>query len=204
MNLYGASGHCKVVIDAIKSNQNGIIIESVFDDNPKSAFISSIPVVKTTTDSFIIKLDLLISIGNNSIRKKISESISANYQTIIHPKAIISHYAKIQEGTVVFAGAIINADASIGSHCIINTGAIVEHDCTLGDFVHISPNASLGGNVTVGEGAHIGIGATIIQGIKIGKWAIVGAGAVVINDIPDFATAVGNPASVIKYSEHHK
>jgi sugar O-acyltransferase (sialic acid O-acetyltransferase NeuD family) len=204
MNLYGASGHCKVVIDAIKSNQNQTSIDSVFDDNPTSSFISTIPVVKTTTDSFIVKLDLLISIGNNAIRKKISQAISANYQTIIHSKAIISDCAKIQEGTVVFAGAIINADASVGSHCIINTGAIVEHDCTLGDFVHLSPNASLGGNVSVGEGAHIGIGATVIQGIKIGKWVIVGAGAVVIKDIPDFATAVGNPATIIKYSDHHK
>jgi acetyltransferase EpsM len=32
--------------------------------------------------------------------------------------------------------------------------------------------------------------------IKIGKWWI-GAGAVVICDIPDFTTAVGNPARIL-------
>lgn len=202
MNLYGASGHCKVVIDAIQSQEKEIIIESVFDDNSRLNFINQITVNKPNSKSFIEKIDLIISIGNNKVRKKISESILANYQIIIHSKAIVSKSVEIKEGTVVFAGAIINSDAKIGRHCIINSGAIVEHDCVINDFSHISPNATLGGNVTVGEGTHIGIGASIIQGIKIGKWSIVGAGAVVIKDIPDYSTAVGNPAIVIKYSDH--
>ena len=54
----------------------------------------------------------------------------------------------------------------------------------------------------MGEGTHIGAGATIIQGIRIGKWCTIGAGAVVINHIPDFSTAVGCPAKVIKTKEH--
>ena len=38
MYLYGASGHCKVVIEAIKSSKK-IKIDAVFDDNPKIDFI---------------------------------------------------------------------------------------------------------------------------------------------------------------------
>ena len=95
------------------------------------------------------------------------ESISATYLTAIHPKSIVSNYAKIGEGSVVMAGAIINSDSVIGKHCIINTGAVIEHDCILEDFVHVSPNASLAGSVLVGEGTHIGIGAIVIQDVKI-------------------------------------
>ena len=48
MFLYGASGHCKVVIDAIESSSNNTI-EAIFDDNPKSDFISGIPVIIATS-----------------------------------------------------------------------------------------------------------------------------------------------------------
>lgn len=40
-----------------------------------------------------------------------------------------------------------------------------------------------------------------IQSIRIGKWCTIGAGTVIIRDIPDYATAVGNPARVIKMRE---
>ena len=36
-------------------------------------------------------------------------------------------------------------------------------------------------------------------GIKIGKWCTIGAGAVIIKDIPDGATAVGNPGRIISF-----
>jgi acetyltransferase EpsM len=197
MNLYGASGHCKVVIEAIQASSKATI-ETIFDDNPKVESIFDIPVKKPTVNELSTVNELVITIGNNQIRKKISQEIAANYSKVIHPKAIIATNCHIGNGTVVFAGAIVNPDATIGEHCIINSGAIVEHDCKLENFVHISPNASLAGNVSVGEGTHIGIGATVIQGIKIGKWVTIGAGAVVIRDVEDNAVMVGNPAKKIK------
>lgn len=107
------------------------------------------------------------------------------------------------EGTVVFHHAVIQASAIIGRHCIVNTSSSTDHDCTLEDFVHISPHATLSGNVMVGEGTHIGAGATVIPGITVGKWCVIGAGAVVTEDIPDYATAVGVPARIIKIKPLH-
>lgn len=197
MNLYGASGHCKVVIEAIQASSKATI-ETIFDDNPRVESIFDIPVKRPTVSDLSAVNGLVITIGNNQIRKKISQEIATSYIKVIHPKAIIATNCHIGNGTVVFAGAIVNPDATIGEHCIINSGAIVEHDCKLENYVHISPNASLAGNVTVGEGSHIGIGATVIQGIKIGKWVTIGAGAVVIRDVEDNAVMVGNPAKKIK------
>jgi sugar O-acyltransferase (sialic acid O-acetyltransferase NeuD family) len=199
MYLFGGNGHCKVIIDIVKKS-NEYSIDGIFDDNPKFNIILDIPVFKTKGLDFFIDKLLIISIGNNEIRKKISKKISAIYVKAIHPNAIVSCDVKINEGTVVMAGAILNASVNIGKHCIINTGAVVDHDCIIDDFVHISPNASLAGDVFVGEGSQIGIGATIIQGIKIGKWVTIGAGAVIIKDIPDFAVVVGNPGKIIKYN----
>ena len=199
MYLFGGSGHCKVIVDIIKKS-NDFVIKGIFDDNPKFDRIYDIPVLKTESLDFFKDKDVIIAIGNNEIRKKISEKIDAKYLKAIHPSVIISMDVKISEGTVVMAGAILNASVNVGKHCVINTAAVIDHDCTITDFAHISPNAALAGNVIVGEGSQIGIGATVIQGVKIGKWAIVGAGAVIIEDVPDYAVVVGNPGKIIKYS----
>ena len=200
MYLYGASGHCKVVIEAIKSSKS-VKIDAVFDDNSNKDSILTIPILKPSEGGFTDSDNFIITIGNNSIRKKIVQSLEVNYINAIDSSAIVSTSAKIDFGTVILAGAILNSESKIGKHCIINSGSVIEHDCVIEDFAHISPNAALAGNVFVGEGSHIGIGAVVIQGIKIGKWCVIGAGAVIINDVPDFAVVVGNPGLVIKFQE---
>jgi sugar O-acyltransferase (sialic acid O-acetyltransferase NeuD family) len=203
MYLYGASGHCKVIIDIITALDVNSI-KGILDDYPKCETIFDIPVLNTRLFETITDKQLIISIGNNKIRKKISESCSANYLTALHPRSIVASHVTIGDGTVVMAGAIINPGVKVGKHCIINTGAVVEHDCVIYDFVHISPNVSLAGDVIVGEGSHIGIGTSVIQGVKIGNWATIGAGSVIIKDVPDYAVVVGNPGKIIKYNKENE
>ncbi len=198
MYLFGASGHCKVVIDIIEASKEHTI-ESVIDHNPKFDFIFNIPILNFNQIESFEEKYFIVSIGDNKKRKKVVSIINSNYLKVIHPQSIVSKYSQIFEGTVVMAGAIINPNSIIGKHCIINTGAIVEHDCIIEDFVHISPNASVAGNVKIGEGSQIGIGATIIQGITIGKWALIGAGSVIIENVPDYAVVVGVPGKIIKF-----
>lgn len=196
MYLYGASGHAKVIIEILELN--GIEIKGLFDDNPKIRNILDYQVLGAFNSTILNNDQVIISIGNNDLRKEISSKISANFGNATHPSAVISRRTSIGNGTVVMGNAIINSDTKIGSHVIINTSASIDHDCIIEDFAHISPNATLCGGVTVGEGTHVGAAAVIIPGIKIGKWAIIGAGAVVIKDVPDYVTVVGNPAKVIK------
>ncbi len=191
MYLYGASGHAKVIIDILKSTN--IHVDGLIDDNPNINELGGFPVFHNVKDNS----QIIISIGSNIIRKKISERINVEYLTAIDKSAIISASAQISEGSVVMQGAVIQADAYIGKHCIINTGATVDHDCEIGDFVHVSPHSTLCGNVIIGEGAWIGAGSVVKQGVKIGKWSVIGAGAVVLNDIPDYVTVVGVPAKPI-------
>ena len=195
MYLFGASGHAKVVIDILAS-QN-ITVKALFDDNEDITELLGIPVLHDLT----IKSPLIISVGDNDARKKISERIIVEYGRAIHSSAIVSSFVEIGLGSVVMQGAIIQSCSQIGKHCIINTGASIDHDCIIDDFVHISPRATLCGNVSVGEGTWIGASATIIEGVKIGKWSIVGAGSVVTKDIPDNVIMVGVPAKILKYKE---
>ena len=192
MYLYGASGHAKVIMDILKAN--GVKIEGLIDDNPDIIELLRYPVYHQRTDLS----PMIVSIGNNAIRKHIVEKLPVEFGQAIHPTAIVSHTAIIGEGTVVMQGVIVQACTRIGKHCIINTGASVDHECIVEDFVHISPHATLCGNVHVGEGSWVAAGTVVLPGVKIGKWSVIGAGSVVSKDIPDGVLAVGNRCKVIK------
>lgn len=192
INLFGASGHAKVVMDIIAAQ--GDTAGVLYDDAPHCATLHGHTVLKASDHA--PEGPLVISIGSNRVRKMIAERHALRYATALHPGAIVASSAGIGCGSVVMQGAIIQSDASIGDHCIVNSGASVDHDCRIGNFVHLSPHSTLCGNVTVGEGTWIGAGATVIQGINIGRWCTIGAGAVVVRDIPDGATAYGNPCRI--------
>ena len=193
MYLYGASGHAKVIIDIIRSM--GLPVDGIFDDNDALKTLSGIEVAHKWSG----QSPIIISIGNNKIRKLIAERLGCEFGKAIHPSSVISTSVSIDVGTVVMAGAIINAEANIGKNCIINTGASIDHECVIGDFVHIAPHSTICGNVYVGEGSWVGAGATVLPGINIGRWCTIGAGAVVIRDVADNTVVAGVPAKIIKY-----
>jgi len=191
--LYGAGGHAKVIFDLLKSND--ITVSGIFDDNPTIESFMEIPVSHCS-----VCYPLIISIGNNRIRKTVAEKINKNiFSSFQYDKtAIISDKASIEKGTVVMQGVIIQSSVKIGKHCIINTGVSIDHDCLIQDYVHIAPRSTLCGNVKVGEGSFIGAGTVVIPNVRIGKWSVIGAGSVVTRDIPDNVIAYGSPCKIVK------
>ncbi len=202
IQLYGASGHGKVVAEILQSNG---LSELCFIDDASfiNPLLLSIPILPS--EKYNNLHSLIITIGDNRIRKLISTKLkNANFVTTIHPSAIISKSVDIGIGTVIMPNSVVNSESKIGNHVIINTSANVDHDCIIEDYVHICPNTALAGNVTVGEGSQIGIGSQIIQGIRIGKWCTIGAGSVIIRDVPDYSTVVGNPGRIININNKHE
>lgn len=195
--LYGAGGHCKVVIDILEAL--GINVDAIVDDNPSATNLLNYPLLKADT----IYDKAIITIGNCQIRKMVARRITVNkYVTAIHPSAVVSPYSEIGNGTVVMQGAIIQSCAKIGKHVIVNTNSSIDHECRIADFVHIAPGVTLSGNVEVGECSWIGVGASVKQGIRIGKNCMIGAGSVVVKDIPNNTIAYGNPCRVIKTNDN--
>lgn len=199
--VVGASGHGKVIADI--AEQLGFIVNFYDDAYPSKTYIEHWPIHGTCADlialnnTSITYSDVVVAIGNNNIRQQkiqLLQQNNFNLITLIHPTAVISQYATIEQGSVVFAGAIINAFANIGIGCIVNTSAIIEHDCAIGDFTHICPNTALAGGVIIGSKSWIGIGSQIKQLIVIGDNCMIGAGSTVIKNIPDNVTAFGSPA----------
>ena len=174
MNLYGAGGHCKVIIDIIDSLEKRV--DAVFDDNINISSILNTPVSQWKIEYQAQHKNILISIGNNKIRKKISETIAANFISLIHPSAIVSKYATIGKGVVVMPNAVINAGATIGKHCIVNTKSNIEHGAVIGDFCHISTCAVVNGDSAIGKGTFLGSNATVSNGVTIEENSVISAG----------------------------
>ncbi len=85
-------------------------LAGIFDDDPLKTIWNFAPLQFPGAFDFSTD-ELIISIGNNSIRERISQ-IKANYHTAIHPSANVSRYASIADGSVVMGGALINADTT--------------------------------------------------------------------------------------------
>lgn len=196
--IIGAGGHGKVIADnAVKNGYSDICF---LDDHAVGTCLG-FQIVGSSNDIPRFddgETDFILGIGNNAVRKKISESLDVNWVTLIHPSAIIGLDVTVEKGTVIMAGAVVNACSKIGKHCIINSGAVVEHDNVIEDYVHISPRVALGGTVSVGACSHVGIGATVKNNVDICDNCVIGAGAVVVKNICEGGTYVGVPARKIK------
>lgn len=196
MLLYGNSGHARVAIDCLIS-QN-ISVEGIFDDNYLKKGINRYVMLGKYDQIVYPDKELIVTVGDNLKRKNITKTISHDFGKAIHSSAEVSENSLIGAGTVIIHKAILQSNVRIGEHAIINTAASVDHDCIVEDYAHISPNATLCGGVSIGEGTHVGAAAVIIPNIKVGRWCVIGAGTVVIKDVPDFSLVVGNPGRVVR------
>ena len=192
--IIGASGHGKVLADLAMKNEYEII--GFLDDGKAAGEICGFPILGNVKKclEYQGQCEFVIAIGNNAVRKRIAETYSLKWATLIHPTAVIGMNVEISEGTVIMANAVINPGAKIGKHCIINTAAIVEHDNFINDYVHISPNAALAGTVSGGEKTHVGIGAGVRNNLGITSDVVIGAGAVVVKNIYEQGIYYGVPA----------
>ncbi len=196
MLIYGVGEHSKVIVDCLYSQNTEI--NGFFDDNVKEMNFGNFDFLGQYQMSILSGKKIIIAIGNNQIRKELSQKITHQIGKVVHSHSCISPFAHIEEGLMILPFAVVQAYTHIGKHVILNTNSTIEHDCNIDNFVHIAPHATLGGGVEIGEGTLIGLSATILPKIKIGKWCVIGAGAVVNKDIPDFCVAYGVPAKIKK------
>ena len=81
----------------------------------------------------------------------------------------------------------------------VNPAAIIGENCTLRQGVTIGNRHEGGGSPVLGDGVELGAYAQILGDVRIGNHCRIGAMAIVLTNIPDGATAVGQPARVVPY-----
>ncbi len=191
----GAGGHARVLSSVIESMQQALV--AVFDPDPTKESLDGIKNEGEYEANKYPEAKLLIAIGDNLVRKKVSQNSAHAFGQAIHSSAQIDRLSFLAQGVQVMPGVVINRGTTIGQHTIINSNATVEHDCKIGEFVHIAPGATLCGGVSIGDTTLVGANATILPNCIIGKNVSIGAGSVVTKNIPDNSTVVGVPGQII-------
>lgn len=201
--LIGGGGHCRSVLDSIRSGGLYNAVGIVDFKDKKGSLMDGLEVIGSDEDleklyeggikyAFIT----LGSVGSPQKRRglyKLVKNIGYAIPAVIDKSAILADSVSIGEGSYIGKGAILNSNVTVGDMAIINTGAVIDHDCSIGDFAHIATGASMSGGVTIESDVHIGTGASVIQEIKIGEGSLIGAGAVVVRSIGKRKKAYGNP-----------
>lgn len=213
--IYGAGGFGREVAwlaQSIKDNGNVFNVVCFIDDDDKICGTSLNDIAVLSLDEARKKYSnvfIVSGIGVPKIREitmKKAGTAGFNFGKLIHPRAEMSKWIEVGEGTVVCAGNILTTNIILGKHVQINLGCTIGHDVVMGDYATLAPGVHISGYVKLGKRAYIGTGAVVINGtqnspIIIGDDAIVGAGACVTQSVPPGETWVGVPAKVIEAAD---
>jgi sugar O-acyltransferase (sialic acid O-acetyltransferase NeuD family) len=193
--IFGCGGHAKSVTDVILFNEPHRKIILVDKNARQDEKILGFSIV----NDYIIKdEDVFVAIGDNKLRKEISERYYKNLISIISKRAYLGKNTNIGKGVFIAHNAHIGVLSTIKDFSVINTNASIDHECTIGVAATVAPGAVLCGRVTVGNNSWIGANVAIKENVNIADNIIIGMGAVVIKDVINTGTYVGCPARLIR------
>jgi len=147
--IIGAGGHGRVVLDIIRAAGTYEPI-GFLDGNPEltGRHIDGLEVLGTPSILETLKkqgvMGAIIAIGDNGIRRKYAELVTATNIPLvnaIHPSANIADTASLGKNIVIASGALVCAHCQIGNSVILNTGCIVDHESIVANSAHLCPGA---------------------------------------------------------------
>jgi sugar O-acyltransferase (sialic acid O-acetyltransferase NeuD family) len=185
--ILGAGGHCKSIIDVIELEANYKIAGIV--DNELNVGNEVLGYEVIGRDGDLKKLReryqyAIVGVGQVKTPKiriklfKLLKNLEFKLPVIISPRAYVSKYAFIGEGSVIMHDVFVNANAKIGKNCIINTKALIEHDAIVEDNCHISTGAIINGGTIVKKGSFLGSNSVTKESIVIEENSFIKAGSV--------------------------
>ncbi|MFZ5522168.1 MAG: serine O-acetyltransferase [Pseudomonadota bacterium] len=115
----------------------------------------------------------------------------------------ISQLARFLTGIEIHPGATIGRRVFIdhGMGVVIGETAEVGDDCTIYQGVTLGGTSLTRGakrHPTLGKGVIVGANSQVLGSFTVGDGARIGSNAVVVKPVPAGATAVGNPARILK------
>ena len=182
--ILGAGGHCRSLIDVIEI-ENRFKIAGIIDNELRIGDkVLGYEVIGNDNDLKSLRKKYkyaIIGVGQIKTAKiriklfNLLKSLDFILPVIISPRAYVSKYAFIDEGSVIMHDVLVNVNVKIGKNCIINTKALIEHDVIIEDNSHISTGAIVNGGTIVKKNAFFGSNAVSKEYIEIDTFVKAGS-----------------------------
>ena len=202
--IIGAGGFGKEVLDTI--HQINILkptynVVGFIDNKIKKGTIINDLIVLGNDDILddYIGINLIIGVGDPHIRQKIynRNKDKFNFLTIIHPTAIVSKYAKIDDCVIIQAFCIVAANVHLNKGVCINARTGIGHDSIVDDFSSIQSFCDITGGNKIGKLCFLGTGVKVIPELILGDQCYVCAGSIIFKSANNKSKIIGNPAKII-------
>lgn len=102
----------------------------------------------------------VLAIQDGSIRKKIAEAHPDfdQWETVIHPTAVIAPSTRIGKGCVFFPQVTVSVDSYLGQFGLYYIHSTVCNDCWIGNYVSVMANSLVSERAEIGEGETVPAG----------------------------------------------
>jgi serine acetyltransferase len=132
-------------------------------------------------------------------------SITIGRDCEIHPYAMLSteggdirlgDHCSVNPFTIIYGsgGVVIGNGVRIAAHVVI----IPESHNRSTEAVPLHRAGTTRRGIRIEDHVWIGAGARILDGVTIGRHCVIGANSVVNRSLPEYATAVGAPARIVR------
>ena len=140
-------------------------------------------------DELTVPFSGVMAFQDGSVRRKIAESHTKveNWETIIHPTAVIADSSKIGEGSIFFPQTTVSVDSQLGKFGLYYIHSTVCNDCSVGNYVSVMTGAAILEHAKVGDGCFLAAGSCVYPHRQVGKEVKVGVEATVSRDCGDGA-----------------
>jgi sugar O-acyltransferase (sialic acid O-acetyltransferase NeuD family) len=148
--------------------------------------------------------DFYIGLGYRHLARKIEilrqlHEAGRRTPSFLHPSCHVHPACRVGEGCVVYPLCNLDQEVKLGDGVLLNNSVVVSHDSRIGPAAYLSPGVVLSGQVTIGAAAFLGSGVVVANNRGIGARARVGIGTVVTSDVPEGASAIGNPMRLLEH-----
>jgi UDP-2-acetamido-3-amino-2,3-dideoxy-glucuronate N-acetyltransferase len=122
--------------------------------------------------------------------------------------AIIGNDCHIGHNVTIAAGVVVGDNVRVMNNTLLMSGVILENDVYCGPSTVFTPLKRVRSHsqvmskvspTVVRRGSVIGPNTTVATGFTIGQFCFVEAGSVIDRNIPDYASATGNPLRLVAW-----
>ncbi len=194
------------IIEDINLTSPSYELIGLLDDNPEyqGNIINGMPVLGNLKDvGKFPNVKYIFAIGSlrtQHVRVEIMSRLNLDpieFETIIHPTAIINRSVKLGNGCIIHPRVTIANEVSLGDFVVAAVASTIGPYAKIGNYSMITSHVLVLTGCEIGESVFIGSNTCITEGVKIGNLARIGVGSIVGRNVNEKIFAMGNPLRLL-------